>query len=332
MTGLPHFEALLDDARIRASLHHRRVLVLGGGGFIGINLCNALAALGARVQAFGRSCVDQAGLDRRVIWTAGEFHDTVTLAKVLEGQETVFHLISASVPESSNRDPAADLLANAGGTLRLLDLMHGEQVRKLIYTSSGGTVYGIPRTVPVPESAPTDPISAYGISKLATEKYLALHQRLHGLDHRILRIANPFGRFQSARRRQGVIAAMLYQAVIGEPLEIWGTGEVTRDFVHVADVVAALLAAHAYEGDHRVFNVGSGEGRSINQIADAVERVLNRGPLERRYLRVRAADVPISILDTQLLRAETGWRPLVEWHDGLADTLEWVMVEVERGQ
>jgi UDP-glucose 4-epimerase len=210
--------------------------------------------------------------------------------------------------------------------------MRAEQVNKLIYASSGGTVYGIPREIPVPESALTDPISAYGVSKLATEKYLALYQRLHGIDHRIVRLANPFGRFQSPLRRQGVVSAMLYQAVTGEPLEIWGTGEVTRDFVHVSDVVTALLAVYTYEGSYRIFNVGSGEGRSINQVADSIERVAGRGPLERRYLGGRVADVPVSILDPQLLHRETGWQPKAEWDAGLKDTLEWVLAEIERGR
>ncbi|MDB5415460.1 MAG: NAD-dependent epimerase/dehydratase [Rubritepida sp.] len=320
-------ESLAPEAA--ASLRNRSCLVLGGGGFLGTHLCNALAALGARVHAFGRSRTEAAVIDRRVHWTAGEFNDIAALAKVIEGQETVFHLISASVPESSNRDPAADLSANTIGTLHLLELLRSGGVQKLIFTSSGGTVYGVPEHIPIKETAATDPISAYGISKLATEKYLALYHRLHGLDYRILRVSNPYGRYQAVHRRQGVVGALLHRAVTGEPLEIWGTGDVTRDFIHVEDVVAAMLSAHAYQGSHRLFNVGSGHGMSIREVADSVERALGRGPLERNYMRTRAADVPVNILDTSLIQRETGWRPRVDWEEGLADTLSWVSAQVE---
>jgi len=303
--------------------------VLGGGGFLGTHLSNALVALGARVHAFGRSRTAAEAMDRRVHWITGEFSDVAALAKAVEGQETVFHLISASVPESSNRDPAADLAANTIGTLNLLELLRAEGVPKLIFTSSGGTVYGVPEHIPIRETAATDPISAYGISKLATEKYLALYHRLHGLDYRILRISNPYGRYQAVHRRQGVVAALLHRAVTGEPLEIWGTGDVTRDFIHVDDVVAAMLSAHAYQGPSRLFNVGSGHGMSIREVADSVEHALGRGPLPRNYLRTRAADVPVNILDTSLIQQETGWRARVEWQAGLADTLSWVVSELE---
>jgi len=318
--------------RAAAMIRGRHCLVLGGGGFIGIHLCNALAHLGAEVTAFGRGRPEHDALDRRVFWRTGDFQDVAALAKAVEGQQSVFHLISASVPESSNREPAADLAANTIGTLHLMDLLRAEQVEKVIFTSSGGTVYGIPTTIPIPEVAPTDPISAYGISKLATEKYLALYNRLYGLDHRVLRISNPYGRHQSVHRRQGVIAALFYRALSGQPLEIWGNGEVTRDFIHVDDVITALIEVHAYAGPHRVFNVGSGQGMTIREIADLVERAVGQGRLERNFLRTRAADVPVNILDTSLIQRETGWAPRVDWDRGLATTLDWVRGEVAQGR
>lgn len=262
--------------------------------------------------------------DHRITWSSAPFSDYSALARAVADQEIVFHLLGSSIPESSNSDPAEDLMGNVFPTIKLLSLCHAAHVRKIVFASSGGTVYGIPTIVPTPETAPTDPISAYGINKLAVEKYLALYHHLFGLDYHILRIANPYGPGQSPFKKQGVVASILYRAITGEPFEIWGTGSVTRDFIHVDDVSLAFVHAMRYTGAHRIMNVGSGRGITINQVIDDVRGVL--APHEVRVTRKpgRAADVPISILDTELIRAATSWRPQVAWLDGLAQTAVWM--------
>jgi len=262
-------------------------------------------------------------------WTQGDFSDHAAVARAVEGSELVFHLVSGSLPESSNRDPAADLAANVVNTLHLLDVCRLSDVRKVIFASSGGTVYGIPRQIPIPETAPTEPIAAYGISKLAIEKYLALYRHLHGLDYAVLRIANPFGPFQAGDRRQGVIAAFAQQALNGETLEIWGDGEVVRDFVHIDEVVEAIAYAAGYDGPHHVFNVGQGVGRSINQILRDIEVVLDRGALTKLYKPSRLTDVPINVLDIGLIRREFGWHPREDWLTGLQSTVDWMIQAAE---
>ena len=182
----------------------------------------------------------------------------------------------------------------------------------------------IPARVPIPEDAPTDPISAYGISKLAAEKYLGLYRHLYGLDYRVLRIANPYGPFQTAVRRQGIVAAMIEKALARETFEIWGTGEVVRDFVHVDDVVDAFAEMIEHSGLPRVFNVGCGVGRTVNAVVSDVERALGRGKLSVTYKPGRAADVPVNVLDIALIGRETGWRPRTSWLDGLRATAEWI--------
>lgn len=305
-----------------------RCLVLGAGGFIGTHLCRGLLAGGATVRGFGRSrphaaARDGAGLDG-MAWTTGHFSDRAALARALDGVDAVFHLIGGSVPESSNRDPEADLLASVPDTLHLLDLCRTSEVRRLVFLSSGGTVYGVPPDAgPIPESAPTNPISAYGVSRLAIEKYLGLYRHLYGLDSVILRVANPYGPLQSPHRRQGVVAAMAHCALTGRPLEIWGAGDVVRDFIYIDDVVAAIVAMLDYHGPHRVLNVGSGIGRSVAAIADDLERLLGR-PLPRRHRAARPADVPVNVLDIGRITGETGWRPRTAWPDGLAATLTWL--------
>jgi len=296
--------------------------VLGAGGFLGQALSGGLRQQNATVHTFGRTL--PAGLPHDALRTEATLHDADALTAALHGQEIVFHLVSSSLPETSNRNPAEHVLEEVLPTLRLLDLCRTARVRKVVFASSGGTVYGIPSVVPTHEQAATVPISAYGINKLMIERYLELYRHLHGLDYTVLRIANPYGPGQSPFKKQGVVAAMLHRAMSGSAIEVWGTGEVTRDFIHVDDVAAAFVAAARHDGPQRTFNVASGTGRSLNQIVDDVKLVLGTPALEVVRKSARAADVPVSILDTSLIRRTTGWQPRVAWMDGLAATATWM--------
>jgi UDP-glucose 4-epimerase len=307
-----------------ANISSKQCLVLGAGGFIGTNLCRHLLQRGAKVQGFGRSNAFPDALEG-VRWISGDFADQSALAQAIEGSELVFHLVGSRLPEVSNQDPVGDLESNVAGTLRLLDICHRHGVRKVIFVSSGGTVYGIAPQIPIPETAPTEPITAYGIGKLAIEKYLALYRHLHGLDYAILRISNPFGPFQGGYRRQGVIAAFIQQALNGETLEIWGDGEVVRDFIYIDDVMTAICEAALHAGPYRLFNVGQGIGRSVNQILADIEAVLGRGVLPKRYKPSRAADVPVNVLDVGLIRRELGWQPRHDWRSSLRATADWLI-------
>jgi UDP-glucose 4-epimerase len=298
-------------------------LVLGGGGFIGTHLCRGLLQRGAVVEGFGRRQAFPAAL-RGVKWTSGEFTDRAALARVVEGQEIVFLMLGGSMPEGSNKDPVADLMSSTVATLHLLELCRASAVRKLVFVSSGGTVYGIPQQTPIPESARTDPISAYGISKLATEKYLHLYWYLHGLDYAVLRVANPFGPYQIPGRRQGVVAALLHRVLQDQPVEIWGDGRVVRDFLYVGDVVEALIAVSGYAGEQRVFNVGCGVGRSILAVIEDIGKTLGRTSVRKLHKPGRATDVPVNVLDITRIRQELGWAPTTAWDDALRMTAEWI--------
>lgn len=305
-------------------LGERRCLVLGASGVLGINLCNTLIAGGAEVTAFGRRLSRPTSLHQDVKWISGHFDDVRTFEHAVRGQEFVFHLISTTIPDDSNRDPAADLAANVLPTVRLLEVCCKEGVKKVVFSSSGGTVYGIPSRVPIPESSSTEPISGYGISKLAIEKYLALFHRLHGLEYHVCRISNIYGPFQQGNRRQGLVATTIRRALLKEHVEIWGDGQVIRDFVYVDDVVAAMLCCCFYHGPYKVMNVGSGTGLTINQVIDDIELVLNEGAIDRSHRPGRTVDVPRNTLDISLIQSETSWQPIVAWHEGLRRSIEWM--------
>ena len=182
--------------------------------------------------------------------------------------------------------------------------------------SSGGTVYGIPQAVPIPETHPTDPICSYGITKLAMEKYVALYRQLYGLEGVVLRVANPFGPRQRLDAAQGVVPVFLGKALRHEPLQIWGDGTTVRDFLDVADVVTALLAAAQYKGAESLFNIGSGKGLSLNQLIALLEQQLNRS-LDVQYLPFRGCDVPTNVLCIDRAKEALNWAPKISVADGL---------------
>jgi UDP-glucose 4-epimerase len=206
----------------------------------------------------------------------------------------------------------------------MLEICRISGIRKIVFVSSGGTVYGLPQTVPIPESAATEPVCAYGVSKLAVEKYLHLYRRLHNLDYAVLRVANPFGAYQRPDRRQGVIAAMIHRILQNEPVEIWGDGRVVRDFIYIEDVVRALIEVVGYGGSYRVFNIGSGVGRSILEVIANVGTVLRRPRVVPVHKPGRATDVPVNILDISLIKKELGWTPTTDWLDALGATASWL--------
>lgn len=303
-----------------------KCLVLGGGGFMGSHLCNALVARGYRVRAFERPSPPLLVADRArgaVEWMYGDFVNRQDVAAAVEGCDVIFHLISTTLPKNSNDNPIYDVETNLIGTLGLLESARASGVRRIVFASSGGTVYGRPKQIPITESHPTNPICSYGITKLAVEKYLHMYHQLYGLDYVVLRLANPFGEGQRPDAAQGAIAVFLDKALNGQPIEIWGDGSVVRDYIYVGDIIDAFLRALDYRGDQRILNVGGGNGLSLNDILATMEDVFQR-PIARSYLPARAFDVPTNVLDSTQARALLGWEPRVTLSEGFARTLAWL--------
>ena len=297
-----------------------QAVVVGASGFIGSHLVDALLAGGFRVKALARhlpgliSPVAQA--NHALTLSPLSMGDGLALQEAMEGADLVFHLASGSLPQSSNRDPQADVQVNLLGALKVLEAARQAQVQRFVMVSSGGTVYGVPQQVPIPETHPTEPTCSYGICKLAIEKYVALYGQLYGLDGLVLRVANPYGERQRLDATQGVVPVFLGKALRGDPLQIWGDGSTVRDFLHISDVVAALLAAARYEGEECLFNVGSGEGLSLNQLVDLLGTELKR-PLAVEYLPARGFDVPTNVLCIERAQRCLGWSPQVPVAEGL---------------
>ena len=296
--------------------------VFGGGGFIGSAVCDRLLEEGHALRIFERPKVPPYrifGNDEKVDWIEGDMLSTRDLDNCLEGVEAVFHLVSTTFPKNSNENPIYDVESNLVGSLRLLDSMVRNGVPRIVFISSGGTVYGVPEYLPVDEKHPTNPRVSYGITKLAIEKYLQLYSALHGIRPVILRVSNPFGSKQRLESAQGAATAFLRRALNDEQVEIWGDGTVTRDYLHVSDVAEAFLKALTYEGRESVFNIGSGEGTSVNQLLETIERIVGR-PVRRAYLPARSFDIPASVLNSGLARRDLGWNPKMSLEEGIRIT------------
>jgi UDP-glucose 4-epimerase len=256
-------------------------------------------------------------------WYEGDFADPSAVATALEGYDIVFHLVNGTTPASANIDKIADVSANVISSIHLLETCRAAGIAKVIFVSSGGTVYGNPANIPTPEDEGCWPITSYGISKLSIEKYLHLFRHLYGMNYQVLRVSNPFGPYQVAAKNQGVIGAFIRQILARQPLEIWGDGSIRRDYVHVSDVVRALELAVVYDGEHHIFNIGSGVARSLDEIVGVLREITGEN-IEVEYRAGRPVDVPVSVLDTSRAREELNWTASADFTQGIADTFAWM--------
>lgn len=302
------------------------ILIFGGGGFIGSTIADRLLAEGYALRIFEHPRVQPYRKfkgDEAVEWIAGDLSSMHDVSDAIQGVDSVLHLVSTTLPKNSNDDPIYDVQSNVVASLHILNAMVTHRVGNIVFISSGGTVYGNPLYLPVDEKHPTNPVVSYGITKLAIEKYLQMYERLHGIKAITLRVANPYGERQRIETAQGAVGVFLYHALRDLPIEIWGDGSVTRDYIHVSDVAEAFVQVLHYTGEERLFNVSSGVGASLNALIGNLEEVLGKS-IARHYLPGRSFDVPVSVLCNHLARSELAWSPSVSMPDGLARTAEWM--------
>jgi UDP-glucose 4-epimerase len=302
------------------------VVVLGGLGFMGSHICRDLLRRGKEVRVFDKLYTSHelvADIEHDIEIVEGDMSRANDVLGAIADAETLIHLIHTTRPGSSMDDPAFDISSNVVANVRWLMRLRETKVRRILFVSSGGTVYGNPQSIPIDEDHPTNPVCSYGIAKLAIEKYIAMYASMFGLDYCLLRPSNVYGEGQRLNVGQGIIGVLADRALRGENLEIWGTGENLRDYLHVDDMVSALMALLSYGGPHRIFNVASSDGRSVLEIVSLLTNYLKMLP-EVIYKPDRGFDVPANVLNSSRLREETGWQPKVDLSDGIARTVDWV--------
>ena len=306
-------------------------LVLGGNGFIGSHLVDQLLAEGHRVRVFDKNEEYYRKPIASVDYHYGDFGNRGLLMEALTDIDTVFHLISTTLPKTSNDDPAFDVQSNVIETLFLLEQCTLQKVRKFIFISSGGTIYGRQSIVPISENSPTDPECSYGITKLAIEKYLHLYWILHGLDYCVLRLANAYGIRQRPTATQGVIPVFLERILRNEEIVVWGDGSVIRDYIYVTDIASALIKASTYSGEIKIFNIGSGQGHTLNEVIHIMESVIQH-PLRVKYTSGRSFDVPRNVLDISQARGFLNWTPTIGLVEGISRMYAWMSKEYDGSQ
>lgn len=299
-----------------------RVLLLGGNGFIGSHVLDALLEAGHSVRVFDRSEDKYRGRLPSVEYVLGSFDDTLMLSEALTDIDVVFHGISTTVPSTSNLDPVGDIQSNLVSTVRLLKAMLDKKVERIVYLSSGGTVYGQTDVDSIPESHPLNPVCSYGIVKVAIENYLFMYQQLYGLKPIVLRPSNPYGERQGRLGVQGVIGTFLNKIARKESIEIWGDGSIVRDFIYVEDL--AQLCLKAIESQITgVFNVGGGRGYSINEVFECLASVTGTD-MQPQYKPARNYDVQKAVLDISKAETMFGWKPQTSLVQGVTRTVAWL--------
>ncbi|MDC4232652.1 NAD-dependent epimerase/dehydratase family protein [Actinomyces sp. B33] len=295
------------------------VLVIGGNGFLGSHIVDALAARGHRITAFDM-------YSGEVHWDApgvavfdGNFLNTGDLRQAVRGHDVVLHMLSTTDPATAENDPTLDIRTNILGSVELFEICAQEGVEHLYFASSGGTIYGDREQGRFHEDDPTLPVSPYGIGKLAIENYMRFFERKHALASTSLRIANPYGTRQNPHKRQGIIPIFLRNALHGEPLTVMGDGTMYRDYIYVNDLASIVAAVVTQGATGHTYNLGSGQATSVNEIVDSIRRVTGLDP------RVEHRPTPPtyvhgSVLDTTRITEEFGPFTLTPLDQGIDKT------------
>ena len=297
-------------------------IVTGGAGFIGSHVADALIERGGRVAV-----VDNLASGQRDRVPAGaEFHevdirDGAALSAVFDDVQpaAVFHLAAQADVRVSVDDPVLDGSVNTMGTVQVLECARTVGAR-LVFSSTGGALYGEAEVIPSPETTEIAPMSPYGTSKLCAEQYVGLYNRLYGTRHVVLRYGNVYGPRQDPHGEAGVVAIFFGKLASGATPLIFGDGRQTRDYVYVGDVVAANMAALAYEGPHQAFNIGTQTETDVVELLAAAQDVAGTD-VAPDHLPARLGELDRSCLDCSLAQRELGWQPAMPLADGLAATL-----------
>jgi UDP-glucose 4-epimerase len=289
-------------------------LVLGGTGFIGTHLCESLAKENYNIRILARKATKYN--NNKIEFVQQDFLLIDDFCHLLDGIDIVFHLISTTIPSTSESNCIFDISSNVISTLKLLNACVKMKIKKIIFLSSGGTVYGIPMQIPIPEEHPTNPICSYGIHKLTIEKYLYYFYKQYGLNYTILRLSNPYGPLQDPNRNQGVIPIFINKIIKNQPIEIWGDGSITRDYIYIDDAVQGIILAMHYNGKYKIFNIGSGKGMTLLEVVEGISRILHCN-YNINYLEARKIDVPINVLDVSRAEKNLLWKCKINFEDGV---------------
>jgi UDP-glucose 4-epimerase len=296
-----------------------KILITGGFGFIGsetaLALCNDHnVSIITRSNSIPKLL---AGAIHKIKIFNGSFDEQNLLDSILPDIDIIVHTACTTVPENSTINPIHDVETNVISTIKLLESSKKHGVKKLIYLSSGGVVYGNTNEKTINELHPTNPISSYGVTKLMVEKYIQYYSILYNIDYTIFRIANAFGPNQSGKNNQGVIAHWLKKCKENEPLEIWGDENIVRDYIYIDDIVNAI-AISINEKIHGIYNIGTGNGVSLIKLAETILEIIpTKSTIKTVKSNSRLFDIEYNNLDCTLFISKSSWKAKVSLKEGI---------------
>lgn len=307
--------------REHSSPRSKRIVVLGGSGFLGRSLTRSLACAGHSVVAASRRPIDSK--DKNLTSIEVDFSSSDALEDILSGADTVIQLINGINPSTGNSQLIQDVERELKPQIRFLELCVSANVKRVIFASSGGAIYGNASEFPTRESYFPTPRNSYGVIKLTIEKYIELFNIAHGLEFVTLRLSNPYGPGQDFRASQGfLVPSLLDKLRKGEELTIFGDGNDSRDYVYIEDVVRAFLKAVDLEGPtEALLNIGGGGHYSVNEMICMMEDILGQ-EVAKNHVARRGSDIPRSFLDITKAKRQLDWQPRVALKDGLRRSME----------
>lgn len=285
------------------------IIILGAAGFIGTNLALNLAKDKTNKITLVDQSLSYFNPDVKKLnncsFVESDFQENTQFSQLLKGQDIVYHLVSTNIPSNSGINVSEELKANIVVTSKMLDSCVAEHIQKVIFISSGGTVYGKQLNCPLKEDLPTYPINSYGLQKITIEKLLYMYEYMYGLDYRVVRLANPYGPYQRPNGKLGAVTTFTYKAIKNEPINLYGDGSIVRDFIYIQDAINAILTIANGEDYHKVFNVGSGKGTSIKELLILIKQTLRIDLIINKH-EGRKADVPVNYLDISRYQSRYG--------------------------
>lgn len=301
------------------------LLLIGGTGFIGSGLAVHFGRNGNHVVTVGRSDINS--LPAATHYNVAALGWDSIIKKLQSRSDWVaIDLAYASVPNTSFADPIKDFSDNLYLVNRHLQFMERLKVKRYIYISSGGTVYGEPESIPIPETAVNYPLSPYGITKMASERYVYMHHRIYEFPSIIVRPSNIYGPGQAPFRGQGFIATALGLALAGKPVQVFGDGEQTRDYLYVDDFCTGIESIISAGKPGEVYNVGAERGLTLNKVVEGINEMIGADgyELQKKFLPGRPFDVRQNVLDCSKLQALNNWKPGIQFSEGLHRTWQWI--------
>lgn len=310
-----------------------KIIIFGAAGFIGTNLTlellknrdNYITLVDVSKKYF--SWINSYSSERiRII--ESKFDKDTDFNTLLKNQDLVFHLVSTTMPTTSNRFIAQELESNVIVSAKMFEACVENKLSKVVFMSSGGTVYGKEVKFPLTENSQTYPITSYGLQKITIEKLLYLYNQIYQLDYSVIRLSNPYGPYQRPNGKLGAVTTFTYKALKGDEIIVYGDGTVVRDYIYIEDAIQGVLNIAFKTSKYKIFNLGSGIGTSLNELINIIKKTVTPD-LKIKYRSSRNVDVPINVLDISRYKNEFGELDITPLSEGIKRTADFLLNEYE---